>query len=318
MVSTNENNSLEKEYQEIETELKECKTKWTVLRLVYLQENMLDFKESIKERKLILPIKEKKIAMVSANDVAEACMKIIKNAEEHHEKKYDLIGADILDGKQLASAFATGLESEMGFESCESKMIDEALSKRGMEEWQRLSMIQILESIGEGAHDNLNPSDNKLVENPVKFEDFVKKNAKKFKKAEEIKENAEITPLKIEKSSSPKGSPRKSPKNQPILSPREKQPGALSFRILQGRGMKKGNYFVQVNLLSKKKIYKTEKHTEKNTTDPVWEDEKHTTNVENSKDDVVTFHLYQKGIFNSEKGNFQIQICDLNQGVPYR
>ena len=319
LVPTSENNATEKKYVEIENELKEtAKFKWTVLRTVYLQENLLDFKASIKDRKLTLPIKEGKIALLSAQDVVVATQKIIKEGEEHYEKNYDLIGPDLLDGKQLASTFATGLENEMGFESCDPKVFDESLAKLGKQEWERLSLLQCFESIAEGTHDKLKAGEHKLVENPVKFEDFVKKNAKKFKVVEEVTENTEITPLKIEKSSSPKGSPRKSPKDKPILSPREKQPGALSFRILKGREMKKGNYFVQVSLLSRKKIFKTDKHTEKSTTEPVWEDQKCSTNVENSKDEVISFHLFQKGIFNTEKGDFQIQVCDLRLGVPYR
>ena len=343
-----------KKYHKIEEELKKSeKFKWTILRTLFFQENLLLWKDSIMEGNLRLPIKDAKIPILSILDVADAAANVLVDGSEHYEKTYDVVGPELLGGNEMAKVLTEKLERPVVFESPDPKSTYEELVKMGVAEWQAKAFIELFEYIASGSYNEIESTkcEKQVVPHPVKFGIFVERNKSqlirqkdrssaesildKSEKSElsesdkgksevenksefdskvetsEIKkdENLKIA-LPAESESRPRSkskSPRKSPKNAPPMSPREKQPGLFSFRVLRARGLKKGNYFVQVTQASnKKKVHKTEKQVhEKKTEEPSWEGEKANASVDNSREEVFVFSVHAKGIFASVIGEVQ-------------
>ncbi|PJF16727.1 NAD(P)-binding domain-containing protein [Paramicrosporidium saccamoebae] len=93
-------------FNQIERDLKETgSTDWCIIRVPFYMQNLMLYKQQIKQGHLPLPLKEGKFAPIDVADVGKLAAWILKDCAPHKGMTYNITGTEALDGKQMAKVF---------------------------------------------------------------------------------------------------------------------------------------------------------------------------------------------------------------------
>jgi len=105
------------QFRDIENQLEQEKISFCVIRSNFYMQNLLLYKEQIKEGKLPLPIGPGKFAPIDVDDVGQVAKDIFLNCEKHKNKYYNITGPESLTGEQMANVFSKVLGRPIKWEN---------------------------------------------------------------------------------------------------------------------------------------------------------------------------------------------------------
>jgi len=87
---------------------------YAIVRPNFIFQNFINYDiQAIKSGSIYLPTKSSKTSYIDVNDVANACMTILENPENHFDKVYTLTGSESLSHEQFAEIFSSVLEKKV-------------------------------------------------------------------------------------------------------------------------------------------------------------------------------------------------------------
>ncbi|KKE84495.1 SDR family oxidoreductase [Pseudoalteromonas luteoviolacea] len=116
--------------------------KWTHLRTIFFQDNLLGWADGIKQGTLYLGTGAGKFAPLVVSDIGEIAANVL-TSNTHQNKAYNITGPELLSGADIAHIFSTTLDSEVTHVSPNNETTLASLIDTGWPQWQAEGLIEL-------------------------------------------------------------------------------------------------------------------------------------------------------------------------------
>jgi len=170
-----------REHGETDTELMESGLPYTFVRGIYFMQNTLAAAQTVASQGTIyMPMKDGKVGMIDARDVAEAVAKVL-TSDGHEGKSYLLTGPDSISISDVAKTLSRLLEKEVKYVDVPPEAAKEAMLGMGIPEWIADGIIELAGALSEGLGDYTTDDFEKLTgHHPNSYETFARDFAQVF------------------------------------------------------------------------------------------------------------------------------------------
>jgi len=117
-----------------------------IVRLGFYAENLLLYKDQIREGKLPVPLPEGKLTVISLVDVGHAIMKLCekcsKEPSKHTSGVMELTGCELLSGEEMAQRVSRGLGKEVKLQVITDQQACDILSTTGIDKSEQQVLME--------------------------------------------------------------------------------------------------------------------------------------------------------------------------------
>lgn len=140
--------------------------KWTHLRTIFFQENMLGWAEGIKQGAFYLGIRDGVFAPLNVGDIGEIAANVLSTSG-HEGKAYAITGPELLSGKDFAGVFADVTGKAVQYVSPDEASTLSSLLGSGWPEWQAKGMLELFEVFASNQAAIVTPDGERLLGRPL-------------------------------------------------------------------------------------------------------------------------------------------------------
>ena len=168
-------------HEEIERELEHSGLPYTVVKPTFFMQSVMMAAQTVaSDGAVYVPMKDGRLGMIDARDVADVALKVLKS-EGHHGKTYVLTGPASISFHDVASALSKALGKEVSYVDVPPEAAREAMLGMGMPEWITDGFVELLEGFSQGFADSTTSTVEELTGHPARsFETFARDYAEVF------------------------------------------------------------------------------------------------------------------------------------------
>lgn len=142
-----------REHGETDSELMESGLPYTFVRGIYFMQNTLAAAQTVASQGTIfMPMKNGKVGMIDARDVAEAVAKVL-TSDGHEGKSYLLTGPESISISDVAETLSKVLKKEVKYVDVPPEAAKGAMLGMGMPEWIADGILELAGALSEGLGD---------------------------------------------------------------------------------------------------------------------------------------------------------------------
>lgn len=164
-----------REHGEIDIELMESGLPYTFVRAIYFMQNTLAEAQTVASAGTIyMPMKDGKVGMVDARDVAEAAA-VVLTSGGHEGTSYLVTGPDSISIRDVADTLGKALGKEVNYVDVPPEAAKEAMLGMGIPVWIADGIIETTGALSEGFGDYTTDDFEKLTGHPANsYETFAR------------------------------------------------------------------------------------------------------------------------------------------------
>jgi len=170
------------QFKEIEKCLQESGLEsWCIVRTPFYMQNILLYKEQIKQGLLPLPSGDGKFTAIDVADVGKSASWILKDCASHKGKTYHWTGAESMNGTQLSAVLSKALNEEVAFKDASPEEARSILKRANIPDVEVKGLLDFYELASKNTFDKVT-DDFKLVCNspPKSFYDWAREHKSEF------------------------------------------------------------------------------------------------------------------------------------------
>ncbi len=154
--------------------------KWTHLRTIFFQENLVGWADGIKNGAFYFGIRDGRFAPLNVGDIGEIAANILSTSG-HEGKAYNITGPELLSGKDFASVFTEVTNKAVQYVSPDEATTLNSLLGSGWPEWQAKGMLELFEVFASNQAAVVSPDGERLLGRPLtSLRTYVKTNKSAF------------------------------------------------------------------------------------------------------------------------------------------
>lgn len=154
--------------------------KWTHLRTIFFQENLLGWADGIKQGAFYFGIRDGRFAPLNVGDIGEIAANLLTSAG-HEGKAYNITGPELLSGQDFAKVFSDATGKAIQYISPDNATTLTSLLDTGWPEWQAKGLVELFNLFGDNLAAVISPDGEKLLGRPLtRLQDFVAANKSAF------------------------------------------------------------------------------------------------------------------------------------------
>ena len=168
-------------HEEIEGELERSGLPYTVVKPTFFMQNVMMAAQTVaSDGAVYVPMKDGRLGMIDARDVADVALKVLKS-EGHHGKTYVLTGPASISFHDVAGGLSRALGKEVSYVDVPPEAAREAMVGMGMAEWIADGFVELFEGFSQGFADSTTSNVQELTGHPARsFETFARDYAAVF------------------------------------------------------------------------------------------------------------------------------------------
>jgi uncharacterized protein YbjT (DUF2867 family) len=157
------------QFNQIERDLKETGvTSWCIIRVPFYMQNLMLYKQQIKQGHLPLPLGEGRFAPIDVADVGKLAAWIFKDCNPHKGMTYNITGAESLDGKQMAKTFEKYCAREVTYKDIPQEEARTILKSQNVPEMEIKALLDFYELAGINTFDKVTEDFKNICGSPPK------------------------------------------------------------------------------------------------------------------------------------------------------
>lgn len=140
--------------------------KWTHLRTIFFQENLVGWADGIKQGAFYFGIRNGRFAPLNVADIGEIAANILSTSG-HEGKAYAITGPELLSGEDFASVFSDITGKAVQYVSPDEAATLSSLLGSGWPEWQAKGMLELFEVFASNQAAVVSPDGEHLLGRPL-------------------------------------------------------------------------------------------------------------------------------------------------------
>jgi NAD(P)H dehydrogenase (quinone) len=140
--------------------------KWTHLRTIFFQENLVGWADGIKQGAFYFGIRDGRFAPLNVGDIGEIAANIVSGSG-HEGKAYNITGPELLSGAEFARVFADVTGKPVQYVSPDEATTLGSLLGSGWPEWQAKGMLELFDVFASNQAAVVSPDGERLLGRPL-------------------------------------------------------------------------------------------------------------------------------------------------------
>ncbi len=140
--------------------------KWTHLRTIFFQDNLLGWADGVKQGAFYLGVRDGRFAPLNIGDIGEIAANILCTGG-HEGKAYAITGPKLLTGMDFANVFSDVTGKPVRYVSPDEATTLSSLLGSGWPEWQAKGMLELFEVFASNQAAVVSPDGERLLGRPL-------------------------------------------------------------------------------------------------------------------------------------------------------
>jgi len=151
---------------------------YCVLRSNFYMQNLLLYKDQIKQGVLPIPLKQGKFNPLDADDVGKAAQAILTDCSKHCGKWYNICGPQQLTGQEMAQAISKAANRQVQFQTISNDEARKILKNQRVPNSEAQGLLEFykLAELGQLTEEAKNDYESIVGQKPNSLENFLKRN----------------------------------------------------------------------------------------------------------------------------------------------